>query len=210
MFESIFIITSILINLILFYLIIKYKKLLNRLNKQNFNRFLTEKSKLKILNFFKCIYQNKSTFSNYALTDFLDTFVLNLHAGLNTFKAFERASFSITDQNLQIYCKNILKKYYLGSSFLEALQTVRKAESNCDLQEAIESITLSLLLGTSLAENLAQLSNQLKAKANTELEKLASEASVKMIFPLVFFIFPVIFILLGSASIEDFIISFNN
>ncbi|WP_286190642.1 type II secretion system F family protein [Fluviispira vulneris] len=140
----------------------------------------------------------------------MDTLVLNLQAGLNTFKAFERACFSITDHNLQKNCKKILKKYYLGSSFLEALQSVPESESNSDLQEVIENITLSLLLGASLTENLNQLSSHLKAKANTELEKLASEASVKMIFPLVFFIFPVIFILLGSASIEDFIISFNN
>ncbi|KAB8033213.1 type II secretion system F family protein [Fluviispira multicolorata] len=151
------------------------------------------------------IKKDKNLISKYAITDFVDTLILNLQAGLPIFTSFERASHSISDKKLKEKCKFVLKKYYLGSSFFEATQAAIQPNLHDDLSEVFENISLSLKLGTSLTDNLTQVSCQLKAKTNSELEKLASEASVKMIFPLVFFIFPVIFILLGSASIEDFI-----
>ncbi len=141
----------------------------------------------------------------HAAADFIDILLLHLEAGSNIYHSFGQAALCSLDDNIKKYTHETLSKYSMGSSFIESLQYSIGHKNNQIYDEIIESIVLSLQLGTSLKANLSQLSVNMRIRANLNLEEVISQAPVKMIFPLVFFIFPVIFILLGSGSIQDLI-----
>jgi tight adherence protein C len=57
-------------------------------------------------------------------------------------------------------------------------------------------------LGTPVARALGQFADSLRTKRLLTAEENAAKTSVKLVFPLVFFIFPAIFVvLLGPAAI---------
>ena len=99
---------------------------------------------------------------------------------------------------------------HIGLSFGEAVNhTLADDEPELVLRDILENLSLSLKLGSPLIQILNHLSFHFRLMATCRLEELANEAPVKMIFPLVIFIFPVIFILLGSGAIESLVRSFN-
>jgi tight adherence protein C len=83
--------------------------------------------------------------------------------------------------------------------------TVGIVQLSLGTDKIIENMIISLKLGTSLQKNLTELSKNMRTQANLKLDEITAQAPVKMVFPLVFFIFPVIFILLSSGSIQDLI-----
>ncbi len=169
--------------------------------------------------FFKYFLHNvrtiKLTYSNdekkypsctlHAAADFIDIIVLHVEAGNNIYHSFELAAHCSLEDNIKKYTNETLSKYSMGCSFIESLKYSIGHKNNQIYDEIIESIIISIQLGTSLKANLSQLSMNMRIRANLKLEEVVSQAPVKMIFPLVFFIFPVIFILLGSGSIQDLI-----
>ena len=60
-------------------------------------------------------------------------------------------------------------------------------------------------MGTNLGKTLRIQSDQLRVERFQRAEKLANEAPVKMIVPLVLFIFPTIWIILGGPLIFDWL-----
>ena len=159
------------------------------------------KIKLKPSNKFK----KNDVYALNVTADFIDIILLYLEAGSNIYHSFGHAAHCYLDENIKKHTNETLLKYSMGCSFIESLKHSIGQNNNQIYDEMIENIILSLQLGTSLKANLSELSMNMRIRANLRLEEVASQAPVKMIFPLVFFIFPVIFILLGSGSIQDLI-----
>lgn len=152
---------------------------------------------------------NGSIFEIYSIIDFIDTIILYLEAGHNIYQSFSYASNFSNNKNIKKYSLEVLAKYSTGCSLIESLQSSINNKNEIFYNEVVEKIILSLQLGTSLKKNLSDLSASLNSRADFDLEEVISRAPVKMIFPLVFFIFPVIFILLSSGFIQDLIKSTN-
>ncbi len=107
-------------------------------------------------------------------------------------------------------CKKVLALCNMGYSFRESLQQISAIPvTNMIFKEISINLSLSLKLGSPLVTILSHLGNHFRLSACTRLEEIASEAPIKMIFPLVLFIFPVIFILLGAPALENLIVSFQ-
>lgn len=142
--------------------------------------------------------------------DFIDYILLNLEAGTHVEQSFFQAIDNIEPGLLKKCSQHILKLCRLGFSFGEAINQVLALHTTGPvLYEILENLSLSLRLGSPLIQILNHLSFHFRLLATSRLEELANEAPVKMIFPLVIFIFPVIFILLGSGAIENLVRSFN-
>ena len=165
--------------------------------------FIKNFKKMKLKYFVK----NKKHYVHrlHAAADFIDFMLLYLEAGNNIYHSFGHAAQCTLDTNIKQYANESLLRYSMGCSFIESLQHPIGRKNNQIYDELIENIILSLQLGTSLKATITELSLNLRTRANLRLEENVSQAPVKMIFPLVFFIFPVIFILLGSGSIQDLI-----
>lgn len=167
-----------------------FKYFLNRLKTIRFKHLIKEK---------KC-----DVYILHSSADFID--VILLYLGCNIYHSFEHAAQSSFNEDMKKYANETLSRYSMGCSLIESLQhSIKGKKSNQFYNEIIENIILSLQLGTSLKASLFELSMNMRIRANLKLEEIASQAPVKMIFPLVFFIFPAIFILLGSGSIQDLI-----
>lgn len=142
--------------------------------------------------------------------DFVDFILLNLEAGANIEQSFFSALNNLEKSPLKQNAQKIWTLCQIGLSFGEAINHMMTSEmSDLVLREILEKLSLSLKLGSPLIQILNHLSFHFRLLATSRLEELASEAPVKMIFPLVVFIFPVIFLLLGAGAIENLMSSFN-
>jgi tight adherence protein C len=142
--------------------------------------------------------------------DFLDFILLNLEAGANIQQSFFQAAQNLDSGVFKKQAQKINGFCQIGFSFAESLHSGLQNESiNPVLKEILENLALSLKLGTPLIQILSHLSFHFRVTASSRLEEIGNKAPVKMIFPLVLFIFPAIFILLGSGAIESLLHSFN-
>jgi tight adherence protein C len=147
--------------------------------------------------------ENKLVSNLHAGADFIDSLLLYLESGCNTYDAFDQAVRGCMNSQIKKHGIRALLNYSLGNSLIEALKHSADPKNYPIYSEIVDNIALSIQLGTPLKTNLCALCFQFRTRANLELEEIAAKAPIKMIFPLVFFIFPVIFILLGSGFIQD-------
>ena len=79
-----------------------------------------------------------------------------------------------------------------------------------DLSNVLNSIVQADELGVSIGQILRIQGDQLRGKRFNRAEKLANEAPVKILFPLVLFILPsVIIILMGPLILKSFNVLFK-
>ena len=74
----------------------------------------------------------------------------------------------------------------------------------------MSNLTQAESLGASLADTLSAISDQRRTERFQMAEKLAMEAPVKMIGPLVIFIFPVTFIIIFFPLVMQFLETQNH
>ena len=99
----------------------------------------------------------------------------------------------------------MLKEVSLGKTRSEALRRMSERVALKELTSVVNALIQADQLGTSLATVLTTLSDDLRVKRFQLAEKMALEAPVKMLFPLIGFIFPAVFIILIGPLILQMI-----
>lgn len=134
----------------------------------------------------------------------LDMLTSAVQAGLDFSGAIKR----MTQKSLKI---TPLKREFilmqreinLGKTRADALRRMAERIDLTDFNSVVAALIQADKMGSSLAPVLSNLSDDLRVKRFQQAEKLAMEAPVKMIFPLVIFIFPVVFIILmGPLGVQ--------
>jgi tight adherence protein C len=139
-----------------------------------------------------------------ALPDVMDLMVICMEAGLG----MDHAVLRIAKEMEMVYPEMsdelsiISREQRAGKPRVEAW---RGMADRVDI-EAIRQFAAMLIqtdrLGTPIANALGQFADTLRTQRMMEAEERAAKTTVKLIFPLVFFIFPAIFVvLLGPAAI---------
>jgi len=128
---------------------------------------------------------------------------LIIESGLDYLTAFERI-ISIAKQKtvLEEELEKTLNEIKLGYSRREALERFANRTGVQEVRSLVGLIIQSDELGTSLVDLLRNFSSDLRSRRMSRAEKLAAQASTKMLFPLFVFIFPTIFILILSPMIK--------
>lgn len=90
----------------------------------------------------------------------------------------------------------MLKEINIGKTRSEALMHVSERANLNELTNVVNSLIQADQLGTSVGAVLTTLSDDIRTKRFQKAEKMALEAPVKMLFPLIAFIFPAVFIIL--------------
>ena len=137
--------------------------------------------------------------------DALDLMVVCVEAGMGLDAAIFRAGREIELKN-----KVISEEFKLLSLELRAGKTRREALKNLAIRVDLEDINslMSLLIqtdrfGTSVAQALRVHSDSMRIKRHQMAEEIAAKLPVKLVFPLIVFIFPSLFVvLLGPAAIK--------
>jgi tight adherence protein C len=142
-----------------------------------------------------------------ALPDSLDLLTTCVEAGLSLDFAFQRVAERQKGPVGQEVGR-MLREKALGQTRREALTTMAERIDLPDVNVFINSIIQAETLGTSVAAVLRTQARQLRMRRRQRAEQLARQAAPKMVFPLVFFILPSLFIVvLGPIiinAVEEF------
>jgi tight adherence protein C len=134
-----------------------------------------------------------------ALPDALDMIVVCTEAG----QSFDQALRRVSDQwhnPLTDEFSRILAEIAFGRTRHEALTAASRRIQVNEMSNLISSIVQADLLGVSTSKVLRVQADQLRTMRRQRAEELAHQASIKMLFPLVFLIFPAMLaVLLGPA-----------
>lgn len=127
----------------------------------------------------------------------VDLAALTIESGQEYMSAFDRickAQQKKTD--LEYEFEQTLNEVQLGYSRRDALRRMAMRIGVQDIRSFVGLIIQSDELGTSLVDLLRNFSTDMRFRRLSKAEKAAAEASTKMLFPIFFFIFPVVFILM--------------
>ncbi len=138
---------------------------------------------------------------NFSTT--VDLAALIIESGLDYLTAFERIiHIAKTKTVLEEELEKTLNEIKLGYSRREALERFANRTGVQEVRSLVGLIIQSDELGTSLVDLLRNFSSDLRSRRMSRAEKLAAQASTKMLFPLFVFIFPTIFILILAPMIK--------
>ncbi|MCK4324135.1 MAG: type II secretion system F family protein [Armatimonadetes bacterium] len=135
------------------------------------------------------------------LPNTIDLLVVSVEAGLGLDAAIseiiERESGPLTEEFEQT-----LTEIRLGKSRQEAWRNLAKRTQVDDLSAFMAAICQAEELGSSISRVLRTHSDTLRVKRKIRVRELANQIPVKMLFPLVFCIFPAMFVvILGPGAI---------
>lgn len=138
------------------------------------------------------------------LPDLLDLLTLMVEAGLDFNGAFNRIADS--EKGTLISEFNIAyQEINLGKPRIQAFGDMARRLDNPHLDTVINSIVNSFKTGGSIAPTLRALSQQFRIERSQLAEKIAGQTPVRLMFPLILFIFPTIFIILFGPIVLSFI-----
>lgn len=139
------------------------------------------------------------------LPDLLDLMTICVEAGLS----LDAAMIKVCDDD-QFKRSPLAKEIRIatnetraGKPRLEALRDIGERTMVDDLKSFAAMLVQTEKLGTSLAQSLRIFSDSLRTIRRQRAEEAAAKTSIKLVFPLVFFIFPAILVvILGPALIR--------
>jgi tight adherence protein C len=140
-----------------------------------------------------------------SLADMLDLLVVSVEAGLGLDQALQRVGVELQGPypDLSTELKLVNLELRAGKGRSEALRNLADRTGVEDLSALVAMLVQTDKFGTSIAQSLRVYSDTLRTKRRQRAEEAAAKTGVKMVFPLVFCIFPAIWVVtLGPAAIK--------
>jgi tight adherence protein C len=140
-----------------------------------------------------------------SLADMLDLLVVSVEAGLGLDQALSRvgSELQFAYPELADELKLINLELRAGKPRSEALRNLADRTGVDDLSSLVTMLIQTDKFGTSVAQSLRVYSETLRTKRRQRAEEAAAKTGVKMVFPLVFCIFPAIWVVtIGPAAIK--------
>lgn len=143
--------------------------------------------------------RNRRNAITRALPDALDMLTIGVEAGL----AFESAMVRVGEKwhnPLTQEFRRAVAEMRVGASREEALTRMAERCNSPDLTTFVAVLVQSSQLGVSIAQVLHGQAQAMRERRRQHAEELARQAGIKMLIPLVFFIFPALMVaILGPA-----------
>jgi tight adherence protein C len=135
-----------------------------------------------------------------AMPDALDLLTICVEAGLG----FDAAMSNVAqkwENELSLAFARVIREIQLGKVRREALKSMADRIDLAEMSSFVAAIIQSEQLGVSMAKVLRIQAEQMRMRRRQYAEELAHQAPVKMLLPMVGFIFPSIFIVLMTPAI---------
>lgn len=140
-----------------------------------------------------------------ALPFVLDLLTLSVEAGMDFMTALQRNTERRAMDPLGEELLRVIREIQIGKTRREALRDMSRRVDLVDVRTVINALVQADELGVSIDSVLRIQADQSRQRRFERAERLANEAPVKMLFPLLFFIFPAVFIILLGPIITRLI-----
>ena len=133
----------------------------------------------------------------------LDLLTLSVEAGMDFMSALQRNVERTILDPLSEELLRVIREIQLGKTRKEALRNMSTRVDLPDLRSVVNALVQADELGVSIGSILRIQSDQIRQRRFERAEKLANEAPTKLLFPLMIFIFPSVFlILMGPIVVQ--------
>ncbi|HYS69973.1 MAG TPA: type II secretion system F family protein [Gemmatimonadaceae bacterium] len=136
---------------------------------------------------------------DYQLPELIDLLVVTIEAGLGFVGSLQMASTRLSGPLGQEVLLT-LQEQNMGLSIQEALLHMLGRCDTASMRSFVRSIVQGETLGVSIGQIMRDLAQEMRRRRRAVAQEKAQKAPIKILFPLVFLIFPAMFlILLGPA-----------
>lgn len=151
-------------------------------------------------NFLRIKTSGRQAAINKGLPDVLDLLTISVEAGLGFDAALQRVIQKSPGPLAQEFAQS-LQEMRMGKTRKEALRDLGLRNDVSDLNNFVGAIIQADQLGVSISNVLRTQSEQIRVVRRQKVEEKAMKAPVKMLLPLVLFIFPTIFVVLLGPTV---------
>ncbi|MCU7975292.1 type II secretion system F family protein [Shewanella sp. SW36] len=132
-----------------------------------------------------------------ALPVYLDYLTMSIEAGLNMAGALSQAVERGPAGPLRIEFEKVIRDMRAGMSRAQSFRNMANRIQVTEINSLVSALAQAEKTGASLGHTLRIQSDQRRVERFQRAEKKALEAPVKLVFPLIIFIFPVTFMILA-------------
>ncbi|RXH57999.1 type II secretion system F family protein [Granulicella sibirica] len=146
-----------------------------------------------------------------SIPDMVDLLVICVGAGLGLDQALQRVTEELALSHPQIAeeLERVMLERSAGASRVEAWRALANRTRIEEIGAFVNMLSETDRFGSPITKALSDFSDELRSKRRQHAEEAAAKTKVKIIFPLVFCIFPCIFLVLLVPAILAFMQSFS-
>jgi tight adherence protein C len=139
----------------------------------------------------------------HGLPDTLDLLVVSVEAGLGLDAAFKRVGEEMASVHPELSeeLRLATMETQMGLRRTEALENMARRTSLDEVRSLVSVVVQAEKFGTSVAKALRNQADALRVKRRQAAEEKAQKTAVKLMIPLVLFIFPAIAVVLGGPAV---------
>src|SRR5437870_4015615 len=141
---------------------------------------------------------------DYELPELIDLLVVTVEAGLGFVGALQMSAARLVGP-LGEELRLTLQEQNMGLSINEALANTMARCDTPSMRSFVRSIVQGETLGVSIGQILRDLATEMRRRRKANAEERAQKAPIKILFPLVFLIFPAMFIVLLGPALAQFL-----
>jgi tight adherence protein C len=129
--------------------------------------------------------------------------VVCVEAGLGLNQAMDRVASELTQLSriLSDELRIVNLEMETGTPREDALRNLAERSDNEDLHSLVAMLIQTDRFGTSIARALRVHSKSLRTKRRQRAEEAAAKTTIKLVFPLVFFVFPAMFVVILAPAV---------
>lgn len=136
----------------------------------------------------------------YDLPDLIDLLVVTIEAGLS-FTASLRMAAGRMSGPLAQELRLTLQEQSMGLTLTESLHNLLRRAETPGVRSFVRAMTQGEQLGVSTGQILRTLADEMRKRRKAAAEERAQKAPIKMLFPLLIFIFPSMFVIILLPAI---------
>lgn len=149
--------------------------------------------------------RNRRTEISRALADALDLMVACVEAGIGLNQALARVAEEVRNISEALSAELVMVNLEIraGTARDQALRNFAERTGVEDIENLVSTLIQTERFGTSVGRALRVQADTLRQKRRQRAEEAAAKTTIKLVFPLVLFVFPALFVvILGPAVIQ--------
>src|SRR6059058_2859254 len=145
---------------------------------------------------------------DYELPELIDLLVVTVEAGLGFVGSLQMAATRL-EGPLGEELRLTLQEQNMGLSINEALTNTMARCDTASMRSFVRSIVQGETLGVSIGQIMRDLAQEMRRRRRAVAQEKAQNAPIKILFPLVFLIFPAMFLILLGPALFMFFKAFS-